>query len=295
MLAGLVGGPTAPEGPRTLTSAGMTSSTSDRGRDPDVPKGATGTLTEIEAHVYLQRGRGHPALWLRRFAGPQDPFAAASASLRPLEVVVSAYPLAVLVGYLGGKAVKVVDLSGAGATPQDLVLAPAQRRLISSAALVIDVGGGYQPRVEAAPGSARRHLSLLPAVSSVGTALRVLARPGLDGQGRHPRRRRPDAVDPGAKRQFDDASQDFQSVIGSIESDLESTFPGCSRQVFVTADGAFGRFAASFGLTDVAVAPRDARRAAALVDRRTRCLPFSAKRASRPGPWTRSHGWPVSA
>ena len=43
-----------------------------------------------------------------------------------MEVVVSAYPLAVLVSYVGGKAVKVVDLAPPGASPQDLALRPAR-------------------------------------------------------------------------------------------------------------------------------------------------------------------------
>lgn len=192
--------------------------------------------------------------------------AADRSALRPLEVVVSAYPLAILVNYVGGKSVRVVDLAAPGQPPRDLSLRPDQVELVRSAPLVVDVGDGYQPRVETAAGSAHRHLSLLPAVSSMAQPYEFWLDPALMGKAATLVAAALTSADAGAKRQFDDASQDFQSVVGSIESDLESTFSDCSRQVFVTADGAFGRFAASFGLTDVDAASTGTHRAAALVE-----------------------------
>jgi zinc transport system substrate-binding protein len=198
-----------------------------------------------------------------RSSAPATP--AAKAPARPLEVVVSAYPLAVLVTYLGGKWVKVVDLAAPGGPPQDLSLRSDQVALVRTAPLVVDVGDGYQPSVEAAARSAHRHLSLLPAVSSTTQPYEFWLDPALMSKAAALVAAALTTADVGAKRQFDDASQDFQSVVGSIESDLESTFSDCTRQVFVTADGAFERFATSFGLTDVDVASMSPQRAAALV------------------------------
>ncbi len=82
--------------------------------------------------------------------------------------MVSVFPLAQLTSYVGGPAVHVVDLAPPGTQPQDLSLTTAEREEIEHAALVVDVGGGYQPEVESAAGSARRHLSVLPAVSKQG-------------------------------------------------------------------------------------------------------------------------------
>ncbi|MGA3220944.1 MAG: metal ABC transporter substrate-binding protein [Acidimicrobiales bacterium] len=195
-----------------------------------------------------------------RLAGPAPP-----ATRAPLEVVVSAYPLAVLVSYVGGKAVKVVDLAPSGVSPQGLALRPDQVRLVRSAPLVIDVGDGYQPRVEAVARSALRHLSLLPALSSTAQPYQFWLDPALMGKAAAVVAGALSATDAGARTQFENGSHDFQSVVGSIESDLESTFSDCSRQVFVTSDDAFGRFAASYDLTEVAVSALGVDQAAALV------------------------------
>jgi zinc transport system substrate-binding protein len=186
----------------------------------------------------------------------------------PMEVVVSAYPLAVLVSYVGGKAVKVVDLAPAGVSPQGLRLRPGQADLVRSAPLVIDVGDGYQPGIEAAVrSSARRHVTLLPALTTTARPYEFWLDPALMGRAAALVARALGAADSGQRTQFENGSQDFQAVVGSIESDLESTFTNCSRQVFVTADGAFGRLAASYDLNDVAVDITGVEKAAAVVTR----------------------------
>jgi zinc transport system substrate-binding protein len=195
-------------------------------------------------------------------AGPRPATGATGARL---EVVVSAYPLAVLVNYVGGKAVKVVDLARPGVAPQDLSLRPDQVDLVRSAPLVVDVGDGYQPQVEAAAGSARRHLSLLPAVSATAPPYGFWLDPALMGKAAALVAGALSAADAGRKAQFQNGSLDFQSVVGSIESDLESTFSDCTRHVFVTSDDALGPFAARYDLTDVAVSVTGVEKAAALV------------------------------
>ncbi|MGO9658404.1 MAG: metal ABC transporter substrate-binding protein [Acidimicrobiales bacterium] len=202
-------------------------------------------------------GTGHQA-------GPA-PSATRAAPQAAVEVVVSAYPLAVLVSYVGGKAVKVVDLAPSGVPPEDLALRPAEVDLVRSAPLVVDVGEGYQPQVEAVARTAHRHLSVLPALSSTARPYQFWLDPALMGKAAALVARDLSAIDAGAKTQFENGSLDFQSVVGSIESDLESTFSDCSRQVFVTSDDAFGRFAASYDLTDVAVSALGVDKTAALV------------------------------
>lgn len=215
------------------------------------------TLRAVLASLLLAAcGAGRPST-------PATP--AAKAPARPLEVVVSAYPLAVLVTYLGGKWVKVVDLAAPGVPPQDLSLGPEQLALVRRAPLVVEVGDGYQPSVEAAARSAQRHLAVLPAVSSTARPYEFWLDPALMSKAAVVVAAALATADEGAQRQFDDASADFQSVVGSIESDLESTFSDCTRQVFVTADGAFEQFASSFGLTDEDAADMAPQKMAALV------------------------------
>jgi zinc transport system substrate-binding protein len=183
----------------------------------------------------------------------------------PLRVIVSAYPLAQLVSYLGARATDVVDLAGPGAQPQDLAMTPARWSAVRSAALVIDVGDGYQPAVEAAAATARRHLSVLPAISRQVQPYQFWLDPDLMARAAAIVAGALATADPGQRRQFGNGSQDFQSVAASIESDFESTLSGCSRSELVTADDAFGRMAARFDLTDVSVAQAGEKKAAALV------------------------------
>ena len=89
---------------------------------------------------------------------------AAAPQLQP-QVVTSSYALAQLTSYIGGKAVHVVNLAPPGVQPEGLRLTPSGREAVERAALVVDVGDGYQPQVEAAAKAARRHLSVLPQLS----------------------------------------------------------------------------------------------------------------------------------
>ncbi len=137
--------------------------------------------------------------------------------------------------------------------------------MVRSASLVVDVGDGYQPGVEAVFRSAHRHLSLLPDLSATAQPYEFWLDPSLMGRAATVVAGALSAADAGAKAQFENGARDFQSVVGSIESDLESTFSGCTRSVFVTSDDAFGRFAASYDLTDVAVSADGVAKAAAVV------------------------------
>ena len=163
------------------------------------------------------------------------------------------YALAQLASYIGGKAVRVVDLAPPGAQPQGLPVTAAIKEAIQHAALVIDVGDGYQPQVEAAATRAHRVLSVLPGVSKQPRPYEFWLDPYLMAKGATLIARELSATDPAAKREFENGSRNFQSVASSIESDFESTFTNCTRNEFVTSDGAFQRLATSFDLVDVAV------------------------------------------
>src|SRR6516165_10808929 len=95
------------------------------------------------------------AAWLAATLGgsPQAPAVAAVRAPRPAatrpEIVTSAFALAQLTSYIGGKAIQVVNLAPPGVQPHGLHLTPAGRAAIGRSALVIDVGDGYQPQVEA--------------------------------------------------------------------------------------------------------------------------------------------------
>ncbi len=210
---------------------------------------------------------------------PGPPALAASSPARPgraqPEVVTSAYALAQLTSYIGGKAINVVDLAPAGVQPQGLALTPSDRAAIKRAAVVLDVGDGYQPQVEAAASSARRHLSVLPEISKHPQPYEFWLDPYLMAKAAVLIANELTTVDPAGRRVFGDGSRNFQSVALSIESDFESTFSDCGRTEFVTADGAFGRMATSFDLVDVAVDATGVKKSATIVQQNSLPAIFS--------------------
>ncbi len=134
----------------------------------------------------------------------------------PVTVVASAYALAQLTSYIGGKAVHVVDLAPPAAQPQDLALSASGRAAIGRAALVIYVGDGYQPQVEAVAKSARRHLAVLPAVSKQPQPFEFWLNPYLMAKAAVLIAKELTAVDPAGRTEFADGSRNFQSVAVSI-------------------------------------------------------------------------------
>jgi ABC-type Zn uptake system ZnuABC Zn-binding protein ZnuA len=180
-------------------------------------------------------------------------------------VVTSVFALAQLISYVGGSAVNVVNLAPPGAQPQGLPLTAAGRKAIEHAAVVIDVGDGYQPQVEAAAQAARRHLAVLPVVSRQAKPYEFWLDPYLMAKAAVLIARSLTAADPAERTQFGNGSRNFQSVASSIEDDLDTAFSSCQRNEFVTPDDAFGRFATSFDLVDVAVDAMGVQKTTALV------------------------------
>lgn len=184
--------------------------------------------------------------------------------LAPLRVVASAYPLAQLAQYIGGKAVTVVDLAGAGVQPQGLSLSRRARQEIAGAALVVEVGDGYQPQVEQAAGR-RPHLALLPLVSKTSGAYQFWLDPTLMSEAGFAMAKAMTKAGPGHARQFENGARDFQSLASSIGSDYVNSLSTCTRTDFMTTDNAFGRLAARFGLHDMAITSLGTKKAVALV------------------------------
>ena len=178
--------------------------------------------TQLVAHAALGvsvvsvLAAGTGARRLRRAAPPHVPRQARPA---PIDVVVSVYPLAQLTSYVGGTAVHVVDLAPPGTQPQGLSLNAAQREEIERAAVVIDVGDGYQPDVESTASSARRHLSVLPEVSKQAKPYEFWLDPYLMADAATAIAEALAAAEPAERTVFEDGSRNFGAVASSIESD----------------------------------------------------------------------------
>jgi ABC-type Zn uptake system ZnuABC Zn-binding protein ZnuA len=198
-----------------------------------------------------------------------------TAKTRKPEVVTSVYALAQLASYIGGSEVRVVDIAPPGAQPLGLALTASGRQAIEQASLVIDVGDGYQPQVEAAAASARRHLALLPRVSKQAKPYEFWLDPYLMSKAAVLIAKNLTAADPAGRTEFDNGSRNFQSVATSIEDDLDTAFTSCQHNEFVTSDGAFQRFASRFDLVDVSVDATGVKKTTTLVRQNSISAVFS--------------------
>ena len=168
----------------------------------------------------------------------------------PLRVVATAFPLAQLVSYIGGPDVKVTNLVPPGTQPQGLALSAKQRAQIASAQLVVEVGGGYQPEVEAAAAH-RRHLALLPALSKKARPYELWLDAYMWSSAAGAVSKALSAASPAGKRQFENGARDFESLATSVASDYNSSLSTCPLRDFVTPDDAFGRMASAFSLVEI--------------------------------------------
>jgi zinc transport system substrate-binding protein len=191
--------------------------------------------------------------------------AAGQVQAAPISVVASAYPLAQLISYLGGPLVRVTNLVPPGVQPEGLRLGTKGLAALRSAQLVVVVGDGYQPSVEAAAAKAKHHLAVLPAISGSARPYEFWLDPALMSKAAHVVSKALAAADPAGRRQFRNGWLDFQSVASSLESDFYNTFTTCSKSEIVTSDAAFGRMASDFGMTDVAVSAEGVAKAVAFV------------------------------
>jgi zinc transport system substrate-binding protein len=175
-----------------------------------------------------------------------------------LGVVAGFYPLAEAAQRVGGDLVDVVNLTPSGSEPHDLELSPDQLDRLANADLVVYVGGGFQPALEAAvnggdamaldvaeavrledgDGNTDPHFWLDPtrqtdAVTAIEAALAELA---------------PD--DAGV---FAANADDYRAELAALDARLEDGLASCERDLLVTSHAAFHYLAGRYGLEQVAI------------------------------------------
>ena len=210
-------------------------------------------------------------------AGPTVAGARTGTSGR-IEVVASAHPLAWAARAVGGDRVRVTDLTPPGVEPHDLELTTRDRDRIDRADVVLVVGGGFQPAVEAA--AARRgdrsgptvvltdvlpgddpHLWLDPvvwadAVSVVEQALTT--------------------ADPAGATGFAERADAVRADLAALDAAYAEGLADCRHRLVVTVHDAFSRTAARYDLSTASLLGRvpdgeaDARTFADLADRMER-------------------------
>jgi zinc transport system substrate-binding protein len=180
-------------------------------------------------------------------AGCGDTTSPAAAHAPTIQVVTGLYPLAQAIQQIGQDKVTVTDVVPSGADPMTYRLTAAQIAEVHHAALVVQIGGGFQPSLQAAatgattvnlgnqPGESDPYVWLDPtamgrAINTIATAL--------------------ERANPAASTVYQQGARAFGAELASTGIDYESTLSTCPRTTIVTPDGAFHALASDFDLTD---------------------------------------------
>jgi zinc transport system substrate-binding protein len=182
-----------------------------------------------------------------------------------LHAVVSFYPLQEAAERVGGGRVAVTDLTTPGVEPHDLELTPNDVEAIDSADVVLYLGGGFQPAIEAAVGDAGGTAvdllagfpTLPPPAGEDAAGLTVDPHVWLDplryatlvGEvatafGR---------ADPAHAAFYRENGDAFSGQLQTLNVEYQHGLRECDRDLIVTNHAAFGYLADAYGLRQVAI------------------------------------------
>lgn len=198
-----------------------------------------------------------------------------------IKVVASFYPVAEAAGRVGGDRVEVTNLTPAGTEPHDLELTPDQVDRLEDADLVVYLGQGFQPAVEAV--AERRNgptLDLLDEIAVGPGAVEALAsekhgnesegvgeehggeeidphfwlNPRLLSQAAAAIMAEMVALTPAGDSSFSANLASYQKQLADLDAEFESKLAACPRKDIVTAHAAFFYLTDRYGLAQVPIA-----------------------------------------
>jgi zinc transport system substrate-binding protein len=176
-----------------------------------------------------------------------------------LVVVGSFYPLAHAARSVAGDHATVVDLTPPGAEPHDLELSPDDVDLLLDADVVLYLGSGFQPAVEAVvedregPGA----VDLLDAVADLvqdeerdpHVWLDPLAMGAIVGAATDAMA----AAQPADREAFTDGASTAAEELDRLHRGFEDGLSNCDRDLIVTAHDAFGHLARRYGFRQIPI------------------------------------------
>jgi zinc transport system substrate-binding protein len=189
-----------------------------------------------------------------------------------VEVSASFYPLAEIARRVGGEAVRVTDLTPAGAEPHDLELTPGNLRRLREADLVLYLGRGFQPAVEDAAETLEGSSEVIDVLE--GLELREGAGGPHDEYGDEEKERADPHVwlDPVRMKGlvervetalaraaplrasgFEERAAAFSEELDRLDAVYRSTLSTCSRRELFVSHAAFGYLADRYGLEMVSI------------------------------------------
>jgi zinc transport system substrate-binding protein len=183
-------------------------------------------------------------------------------------VLASFYPLAEAAERVGGDAVSVENLTPAGSEPHELELTPTQVEAIGGADVVVVMGRGFQPGVEAVAEEREGATVEVLSALEVGEG-RVADEDHEDEGGLDPHvwldptkmAQIVDAVASALTRADPDRAEDFQAnaeayrrQLSELDAAYEASLGSCDRDLLVVAHDAFGWLAERYGLQQEPIA-----------------------------------------
>jgi len=201
-------------------------------------------------------------LALAAVAGAATAGASPAQRRAPVDVVTAFYPLTWAVEQVGGRAVRVDDLTPAGVEPHDLELTTDARDAIQDADLVVVMGRGFQVAVEEA--AADRDSGTLQVLRSIHVDGSRAARdphvwldPVLMGRIVDDVERALAKVDPARAGTYARRARAARARVLALDADYRAGLASCTRHVIVTAHEAFGWLASRYGLRQQGIAGID--------------------------------------
>ena len=163
-------------------------------------------------------------------------------------VVASFYPLAYAAAEVGGSKVAVANLTPAGVEPHDLELSPDAVRKIQSANVVLVLGHGFQPQVEAA--ARQSHGQVVVLLDTPGLRRHVNGDPHvwLD-----PRRYAMLARRIGRVLHDESRAARMVSRLDELSVKYAHGLAHCAHHEIVTSHAAFGYLAERYGLQQISI------------------------------------------
>ncbi|MEO6120591.1 MAG: zinc ABC transporter substrate-binding protein [Acidimicrobiales bacterium] len=188
-----------------------------------------------------------------------------------LRVVASFYPLAEAARRVGGPTVEVTNLTPAGSEPHDLELSSGEVDRIEDAAVVLYLGGGFQPAIE---GAVDRAKGAAVDLLSADLGLLTAAEDEEDGKDKDqdwadphvwldPTLQRKLAIrvqvalanaDPANATTYQANAATYGAELEALDGEFRRGLAACDRRVIVTAHAAFGYLARRYDLTQEAIA-----------------------------------------
>ncbi len=166
-----------------------------------------------------------------------------------VDVVASLYPLAEGARQVGGDRVRVTDLTPPGAEPHDLELTSNQVDALEDADVVLYLGGGFQPSVEAAvKRSGGKAVDLLSGLAANDDP-HVWLDPTQMARVVDLTETALSEADPGGADVFAANADAYRARLGALDAEYRAGLAECQRRVLVTAHDAFGHLARRYGLT----------------------------------------------